>query len=177
MQVVSLPYNQGKWGAIKSGFNRAKNPFCVILDADLSVDPETIEDYRKEMDGGAILLGDRYGKYASDNNIPFKRRFFSRAFNRLVKLIVGLKVRDSQCPWKCFPRSFKIATVFIFMKENGFAGDVEFLARAGRKGIKLREVDVVFNQGSGSTVNIQKHAPDMFKALLRIRRYLKENTD
>jgi glycosyltransferase involved in cell wall biosynthesis len=174
-KVIRLQRNEGKWAAIKKGFEYSSRAYCALLDMDLSIDPENINDYRQDLVGGVIFIGNRYGELKEDNNIPFRRKLFSRAFNVCVRLIVGLNVHDSQAPLKIFKRNLAITRVFYNMKEKGFAGDVEFLARAGCLGLRLKEVDVVYSQGKGSTVNIKKHAWPMFKSLLRTRKYAKKN--
>lgn len=95
MRIMESGYNFGKWNAIRKAFFICKNPYVVLLDADLSVDPKYIDEYGALLEPNCLVLGNRYGKYKS--NVPFARFILSRGFNLLERLIVGLRLPDTQC--------------------------------------------------------------------------------
>jgi glycosyltransferase involved in cell wall biosynthesis len=168
MRIMESGYNFGKWNAIRKAFFMCKSPYVVLLDADLSVDPKYIDEYGASLEPNCLVLGNRYGKYKS--KVPPARFILSRGFNLLERLIVGLRLPDTQVPFKMMERSPKMAQVFVELEERKFAGDVELIRRAQLKGIKMSSVDVQYEFKEGSTVLFKKHAWPMFRALWAIRK-------
>jgi len=168
MKIMESGFNFGKWNAIRKAFFMCTKSYVVLLDADLSVHPRFIDVYGDMMNGD-VLLGDRYGQKGI-LQVPFSRLITSKVFNLCVRFVVGLKVRDCQCPFKAFPRNEKMASLFGLIEEKRFSGDVEFIKRAKLMGFQMKFVEVDYDFKEGSTVSIRKHAWPMFKALWVIRR-------
>jgi glycosyltransferase involved in cell wall biosynthesis len=168
MRIMESGYNFGKWNAIRKAFFMCKNPYVVLLDADLSVGPDYIDKCGDSLEPNCLILGNRYGKYKS--KVPLVRFILSRGFNLLERLIVGLRLPDTQVPFKMMERSPKMAQVFVELEERKFAGDVELIRRAQLRGIKLSSVDVQYDFKEGSTVLFKKHGWPMFRALWAIRK-------
>jgi glycosyltransferase involved in cell wall biosynthesis len=163
MLCVGYKHNRGKWGAIIFGTTVATKDWCVLCDADYSVDLSDIDQIPKD---STVVIGNRYHK---GNNIPLKRKIPGRVFNFLARHIAEIDYIDSQTPNKMWSNSKEMRNVFLNMNEEGFAGDVEFLRRCDMQHIDVRTIDVEYIFTEGSSVNVRKHAPKMFGALVRIR--------
>jgi len=177
MRLITLKKNQGKWGAVRAGALNVVGDICILSDADLSVDLPNIyfiTDFfllSMILNKDYVVVGNRFSGW---NKMPFKRWFFSRAFNLCVR-IAGVDSVDSQSPCKCWRNSKRMYDIFASMKERGFAGDVEFLKRCKLGNVPVVYLDVRYDYLDGSTVNIKKHAPKMFAALWRINKNVKPN--
>jgi len=164
MRVVCLLPNQGKWAAIRAGHFAARKKYVAILDADLSVGPDFIEDNRWMLNAETLIIGNRYGTRKA--KVPWRRYILSRIFNFLVRTLIGIKHQDSQSPFKMWIKNKKFDDIFTELQELRFAGDVELIFRAR----EFLSTDIESNFEEESTLNVSKHAPEMFKALLRIRK-------
>lgn len=167
MRVLCHFNNRGKWAALKTGFLDARKEYVAFLDADLSVDPGKLDDFRGILAKNKLIIGNRYGEFSSE--YPLGRRFVSGVFNVLARIIVDIKVSDSQVPFKILNRQ-RFHKIMSSLKETGFAGDIELIKRAMNARIAILEGDVIYDYAEGSTINVRKHAWSMFRALWRIRR-------
>jgi len=99
-----------------------------------------------------VIIGSRYlNKNSIKIKQPLGRRIVSRLGNLLVRLLLGIKLVDTQCGFKLFSaeaakRIFPLQTI----ERWGF--DMEILAIAIRKGYKIKEVAVDWADAEGSTV-------------------------
>lgn len=160
--------NRGKWAAMRTGALEAKNSHVVLCDADFSVTPwETVYEYKKQCNHFDVMLGDR-NKLQS--GIPFYRRLYGWAFNKIVQLVLGRvfwKCRDTQCPSKVFSKSLML---IASMEEEGFVGDVEWILRYHQAGYPIRVVDVHYVNDTDSKVHPFRDGSKMFEALFRIHK-------
>ena len=98
-----LSYNKGekrsgKGEAIKRGVNTASGKFIVLLDADGAISFESVIDKLKWIKEYDFINFDRYRM--KENKIPNLRRLVSRGYNLYVKLLLGLKINDTQSGYK-----------------------------------------------------------------------------
>ena len=89
-------------------------------------------------------------------------------FNLMVRLFLGLRLRDTQCGFKLFHRE---RTRFAFEKQtiSGFGFDPEVLFIAKRRGLKTCETPVRWSHAEGSKVHFVRDGIWMFLDLARIR--------
>lgn len=171
MIIAQLSSNIGKWGAICAGASLAKGDYCIMCDADYSVDINSIVQRLSLVEGvDVVFFGNRYNYL---NRIPAKRRIPGRIFNFLARKIVGIRYIDTQTPFKLWSNTDKLRGIFTDIIECGFAGDVEFLRRCDNEKVQVRMLQIHYKFVEGSSVNMQKHAWPMFKALWRIRANVK----
>jgi len=153
----------GKWGALRSGFRKAKADYVLFLDFDFSVECGVL-DKISDFDGD-ILVGNRYDHPGTQ--VPFKRRVLSKGFSFLVSSLSGLEVKDTQCPMKLIRKTKLLSDVMLVMQETGFVGDIEFLMMAKRMGAKIEEVPVKYIYKEGA-FNVMGNTKKMFFGLLRV---------
>jgi dolichyl-phosphate beta-glucosyltransferase len=159
----------GKGAAIRAGVARATAPFVAYVDADTSVSPHDLvvglSLLRHGWDG---VIGSRRalgGRYSIAQ--PFLRRAGSRAFNVLARGVVG-PLSDTQCGMKMFRREL-VAGLFADSRIDGFAFDVEILARARAAGMRLMELPIVWKDTAGSTFSPVKDGVASFREIARVR--------
>ncbi len=174
IRILKHEKNMGKGKAVKTGILDAKGNLILFTDADLSTPIEEFEKLKKAIENGYdIAIGSRGLK---DSKIvipqPFYRRIIGRIFPLLVKLIVIKDFKDTQCGFKLFKKDIA-KKIFSQLKTEGFAFDVEVLARGKKENFKIAEVGVLWYNSPESKVSILKSPFKMFLELNRIKKILK----
>jgi len=174
IRILKHEKNMGKGKAVKTGILDAKGNLILFTDADLSTPIEEFEKLKKAIENGYdIAIGSRGLK---DSKIvipqPFYRRIIGRIFPLLVKLIVIKDFKDTQCGFKLFKKEVA-KKIFSQLKTEGFAFDVEVLARGKKENFKIAEVGVLWYNSPESKVSILKSPFKMFLELNRIKKILK----
>jgi dolichyl-phosphate beta-glucosyltransferase len=171
LRVLTNDPNRGKGYSVKRGLTEARGEIVLFTDADLS---SPITEAPKLIDP---ISGDKtdvaFGSRALNRELigvrqPVIRDFGGRLFNLFMKTITGLRYQDTQCGFKAFRREPALA-VFKLQSIERFGFDPEVLYIAKKRGLRLLEVPVVWNDSEGSTVNYVSDSIKMFTDLLRIR--------
>jgi dolichol-phosphate mannosyltransferase len=130
--VVDLRRHSGKTAALAAGFAEARGRILVTLDSDLQDVPEEIPKLIARIGEGADFVTGR----KQSRRDPWTRRLASRAFNGVVSLLAGTKVRDVNSGLKAMTREVA--------DELPLRGEMHrFLpVFAGARGFRVVEVDV-----------------------------------
>lgn len=139
-KVVSYAKNIGKGHAIRTGFAHTRGDAVVFMDSDLDIDPKQIARYAEALRYGDIVIASKWHSQ-SRVNVPLVRRLLSHSFNVLVKLLVGVKVSDTQTGLKAFKRNV-MEKVLPMLAVKRYAFDVEVLAVANILGFRTVELPV-----------------------------------
>ena len=93
----------GKGGAILKGFKAAKGNLIAYVDADGATPGEGIIDLINKINGFDGVIGSRWmsGSIVSKKQ-PLLRRMASRILNYMIRLLLGMKYKDTQCGAKVF---------------------------------------------------------------------------
>jgi len=140
VKVVSYEDNLGKGYALKTGFSHAVGDLVIFMDSDSDIDPKEVGRYLGALkDADVAVASKRHPQ--SEVNTPLIRRIFSYWFNVLVKLLVGLRLGDTQTGLKAVRRS-ALVEVFPKLAVKRYAFDVEWLALANLLGLKIVELPI-----------------------------------
>jgi len=171
LRLVRNEQNHGKGYTVRQGVLAASGEYVLFTDADLSA---PIEELNKLLavalkDGADVVIGSR----AVDRTFIEKHQSRFRElggiiFNKMVRLLLGLKLHDTQCGFKLFHRQ-KSRRIFELQTTQGFGFDAELLFLAARNGLKIRETPVRWSHSEGSKVNPVRDGLRMFSDLVRIR--------
>jgi len=140
VKVIGYDVNMGKGYAIKTGFSHACGDAVVFIDSDLDIAPSQISSYVRALKQGDVVVSSKRHPQ-SVVEVPFLRRFLSYGFHVLVKLLTGLRVRDTQTGLKAVRRK-TLKPVFRVLTVRRFAFDVELLTVANLCGLKIIELPV-----------------------------------
>ncbi len=148
---VSYPQNRGKGYAVKRGVLRATGDYIFFTDADLSFSPCCIGVAleRFSQSGANIVLGERSERR---KGYPFLRRCASRTLNFLLRRMLNINVRDSQCGFKGFDKK-TACEIFAEVECEGFGFDFEVLSLAEDRGKVCESIPLEFRHREGSKVN------------------------
>ena len=171
LRLIRNEENHGKGYAVTMGVLAATGEYVLFSDADLSSPIEELEKLLSVAvtEQADIVIGSR----ALDRSFIEKHQSRMReiggiVFNRIVRLLLGLKIHDTQCGFKLFKRE-KAVPIFRKLTTWGFGFDPELLFLASRSKLKIREVSVRWRHAEGSKVRFVRDALRMFSDLLRIR--------
>ena len=164
VKILEFKEKLGKGGAIIEGFKVARGEILVFADADGSTPPEEVLKVVEHAKKHGAAIGSRWLK---ESKIlvkqPLSRRIASRAFNILVRIILGLKFKDTQCGCKAFKREI-IEDIVEDIKTKNYAFDVELLYLLKKKGIKIVEIPITWINKKGSKLKLK----DIFEMLFSI---------
>jgi len=143
MQIISYSLNVGKGHAVKIGVLHSKGNTVMFTDGDLDISPEVIRDYVKELESCDLVIASKTHPQ-SKVVAPFSRRFLSRAFNLIVRVSVGIKLKDTQSGLKA-GNGDALRTIFKVMLVKRYAFDVELLKIATMLGLSIKEMPIEIN--------------------------------
>ena len=172
--VISYPENRGKGFAVRRGMLSAKSEYVAFIDADLELPPHLLEGFLKEAgDGADIVIG---SKMHPDSQVeyPFMRKVMSTGYYWFLKVLFGLKLKDTQTGIKLF-RTASIQPILKVMRTSRFSFDIELLAIATKKGLVIKEMPVVvnFSRNKSDRSKIRfASIMEMVRDSIRIRMYV-----
>jgi dolichyl-phosphate beta-glucosyltransferase len=171
-RVVSNRENRGKGYSTRRGILEARGNWVLFSDADLSTPIEDFDKLYEEATKGGyeIVIGSRA---LPESNVeiyqPFYRRFMGQTFNRIVRLMTGLKFHDTQCGFKLMVRE-RVRPLVERMVIDRFAFDVELLYLAVRAGLTVAEVPVTWRNSPMSRVGLIGDPLNMLRDISRVVR-------
>jgi glycosyltransferase involved in cell wall biosynthesis len=172
VRLVENPGNRGKGFSVRNGILNSRGDIVLFSDADLS---SPIEEMPKLLDrlaaGADIAIGSRWLRAElQTQRQSLHRQAFGRIFNALLRIILGLKYKDTQCGFKAFTRRAAQAILPLQCIERwGFDPEILFLAR--KFGFRVEEVPVLWGHSGDTRIHPVIDGARMFQELLRIRWY------
>ena len=98
---IKFQKNYGKSAALHTGFQEVEGDVVITMDADLQDSPEEIPElYRMIKEEGFDLVSG----WKKKRHDPFSKRFPSKIYNRLVRMMTGIKLHDFNCGLKAYSR-------------------------------------------------------------------------
>jgi dolichyl-phosphate beta-glucosyltransferase len=169
-----LAQNTRKGGAILSGWLQAPAAcWLAFLDADGAVPSHEVRRVFDEI--GMIDTGAFFASRASSEE-PSKevrrepvRRLLSAIFATIVRCLLGVRVRDSQCGFKIVSAS-DFRRISAELKPHGFCFDLSLWLALRRAGVTVQEKSVHWEEQPGGHLSLLRHGPGIFKELWALRR-------
>lgn len=154
IKVLGYEKNMGKGHAVRFGMVHAKYNVIGYIDAGNEINPDGLPlllEHMKWYSADAIVASKRHP--ASKVNYPWQRRILSFWYQMLVRILFGLKVRDTQVGMKFYKREMLEKTLPRLLVK-AFAFDIELLAVAKSLGFnKVYESPVEINMEFGGGVS------------------------
>jgi dolichyl-phosphate beta-glucosyltransferase len=161
--VLEFDRNRGKGAAFAAGVERARGKYVLLSDVDLSTPLGELGKLAEAIRGGAdIAIGSRAVPGAVVERGPLHRKVLGESFNGAVRLLTGLRLRDTQNGFKLFPTE-AAQRLLAAQTCPGFAFDVELLMRAERAGMRIAEVPILYLHDSRSSVRVGSAGAKMLK--------------
>ncbi len=134
VRLVQHPTNLGYGQALRSGFADARLDYVFYTDSDNQFDMNELPLLLAWADQADVVAGFR--RVRQD---PFMRRANAWAWNRLVRALFYVPVRDIDCAFKLYRRE-PLAAVDI--ESRGAMIDTEIMVKLARRGSAIVEVGV-----------------------------------
>jgi len=108
--------NYGKSAAMNTAFEASEGDVVITMDADLQDSPEEIPSLFKMIkeDGFDLVSG-----WKKKRNDPINKRWPSKIYNRINRMITGIKLHDFNCGLKAYKREV-IKTIEIYGEMHRF---------------------------------------------------------
>ena len=122
-----------------------KYDFIFEMDADFSHDPAHLPQFLDAIRDADLVLGSRYlNAKVTVVNWPITRLLLSYYANVYARGVTGLKLWDLTGGFKCFRRGVLESIDLTKVKSNGYAFQIEMSFRAWKRGIRIREIPIIF---------------------------------
>jgi dolichyl-phosphate beta-glucosyltransferase len=169
LRLLRAERNGGKGSAVRRGVLAARGQRVLFSDADNSTPIEELEKLMRAIDEGFDLaVGSRASNDADAEKRTFMRRLVSAGLRWIVRNILSIGVRDTQCGFKLFTRE-AARHLANAQTINGFSFDLELLYLASKFGYRTKEVPVTWIDAPGSKVNVAKEVRRFLKDLVQIK--------
>jgi dolichol-phosphate mannosyltransferase len=128
-----------RWG-LEQGYE-----LIYEMDADFSHNPADLERLREACQNGAdLVIGSRYIRGVNVVNWPMGRVLMSYYASAYVRLITGMKIRDTTAGFKCYTRKVLQSIDFDKIRFTGYAFQIEMKYTAWKLGFRIVEVPIIF---------------------------------
>jgi hypothetical protein len=120
-------------------------------------------------DGADIAIGSRWARSElQTRRQSLARQFLGRVFNLLLRLLLRLDFKDTQCGFKAFRRE-AAAAVFPLQRVEGWGFDPEILFLANQFGFRIVEIPVRWGHDTRTRINPLRDGARMVSDMLLIR--------
>jgi glycosyltransferase involved in cell wall biosynthesis len=168
VKLISYSKNMGKGYAIKQGVLHSTGKYILFMDGDGDVDPNILASYLKRLSEADIVIGSK-NHPRSIVNAPASRKLLSKCFQTFVRVILDLKIRDTQVGLKV-GRGDLFRKIFDKVLVRRYAFDAEMLAIANLLESKVVELPVKIDlDKSFKNKEIIKMALDVLGIAFRLR--------
>jgi dolichyl-phosphate beta-glucosyltransferase len=170
LRVLRLGRNSGKGAAVRAGLAASGGARVLISDADLATPIEEVDKLLASR--AAFAVGSRgVQRELIERRQPLPRDTMGRMFNLALRVLGLTSLKDTQCGFKLLEGDLA-RRLAGEQRLDGFAFDVELLARAARRGASIAEVGVRWSHVEASRVRPLRHGMQMLRDVLRIRLWL-----
>src|SRR5262249_10279906 len=132
VRLLENPGNLGKGYSVRNGMLHACGEVLLFTDTDLS-SPISEGDklFAAIQNGADVAIGSRWlQRELQTERQPLVRQLYGRLFNLGLRIVLGLRFKDTQCGFKAFTRQ---AAHIIFSRQHverwGFDPEILFLAK------------------------------------------------
>jgi dolichyl-phosphate beta-glucosyltransferase len=163
--------NAGKGAAVRTGMLAAQGDFLLFADADGATPIDEEQQLRQALEQGAdIAVGSRWAPGGEvQRRRPWHRRWLGLGFAFLMRSMLRIPVRDTQCGFKMFRRQVG-HQLFALCRESGYLFDLEAMVWAQQIGYRVVELPVRWADMPGTKVRLFRDSWNMLHGLRRIRR-------
>lgn len=159
----------GKGGAVLAGLRAAQYSYVGYMDADGAVPPTELRMMVGVLDDCDCVVASRWVR---GSRVVAKEPLFNtiagRAYNSLVRAVLFLHIRDTQCGAK-FVRRTLLDKVLGAVTVTNRAFEISLLYHVTRTGGRIREVPVEWTHDPRSRMPVGHAIPIMFLTLVGLR--------
>lgn len=149
---VHLLSRSGKYGlgsaytdGLKWSRSNLSPDIFVQMDADFSHPPRYLPNLVKGiLKGHDVILGSRYVKGGGSVSWPWHRRLISRVANLMVKLMLGIKEKDTTSGFRTLSKRAVDSLLNFTLSSKSYSYQIESLFLYSKLGLLIKEVPIFF---------------------------------
>ncbi|MBI2582759.1 polyprenol monophosphomannose synthase [Candidatus Azambacteria bacterium] len=146
--LLSRPKKQGLGSAYREGLTLALENVSwraiVMMDADLSHEPEALPAMLRELARADVVIGSRYVRGGNVKNWSWLRQALSRFGNWYARMILRESIRDLTAGFYAIRREALDAITIPGIRSEGYAFQIELKLAFFRKNLNIKEVPITF---------------------------------
>ncbi len=169
---ISVLHRQQKNGlgkAYVAGFawalDRGYDAICE-MDADFSHNPNYLPEIWRLLKDNDVVMGSRYVDGGGVRNWGLGRKVISRGGSLYAQTILGMKVHDMTGGFNAWRRQVLEAVDLSNLRSEGYAFQIELKWRAWKKGFKLVEFPILFEDRTAGKSKMSKRI--IVEAMMRV---------
>lgn len=171
---------RGVGAAFRRGVKLSHGDIVGYMDIDLSTNlrhlGEAIHIFRtvKEVE---YINGSRFAKESDTKGRKWYRRITSQGLLILLKVFLGMKSTDAICGFTFMRRETALSLVKASSQDNGWFYMIELLLRAEKRGVRILDYPVEWQEDYNTTVKVFKTVCNYLVQIARLFRefYIKKN--
>ena len=170
LRTIHLESNQGKGYAVRTGMLEARGHYRFFTDADLPYDLNAFLKGIKmfhatqcDVVGGARDLPES----SDQSSQTLFRKLTSKCFSALVRFLLNVDVKDTQCGFKGFTAA-AAEKLFSQSSIKGYAFDVELFLLAGANNFHVSKIPVTLVRSGDSKIRMRVDVLLMVRDILRL---------
>lgn len=130
-----------KW-ALEKGYD-----LIYEMDADFSHNPRDLERlYATCMEGVDLAIGSRYISGVNVVNWPLGRVLMSYVASIYVRIITGMKIKDTTAGFKAYKREVLETIDLDNIRSRGYAFQIEMKFTTWKFGFRVKEIPIIFTE-------------------------------
>jgi glycosyltransferase involved in cell wall biosynthesis len=134
LRVIMHSKNLGYGRSLRDGFDAARFEYVFYTDGDGQFDVSELPRFVERAAPGRAVIG-----YRLERSEGALRKLTSWAYNKVIRLLFGLKLRDVDCSFKVFPAA---VVPLLELKSDNFFIDTELMVKLENAGVGLEELGV-----------------------------------
>ena len=149
IHLLSEQEKGGLGAAYRRGFDWAfARDYDVIcqMDGDLSHDPRDLPRLVGALEHADWAIGSRYVGGGGTVGWPLWRRLISKGGNLYVRLMTGLRTRDTTAGFRAYHRHVLVALDPQSSVSDGYSFQIELAIRAQQAGFRHQEIPIIFRE-------------------------------
>jgi glycosyltransferase involved in cell wall biosynthesis len=163
------PVNLGRGASVRDGFRMGRGRYRGYIDIDLEVGAHYVPACVRALETGAdVATALRVYKFRWRS---LDRYLLTKGYAWLVRRLLHTRLRDTETGFKFF-QTRTGAKLLDEIEDTGWFWDTEFMIRAERRGLHVRELPCLFlrRREKPSSVRVVADTLDYFRKLMRFRR-------
>jgi len=175
VRVVGYEQNMGKGYAVRTAMLASEGDYVMFTDADLAYGTDVIREVYNTFlanPDADVVIGSRNLHKDGYEGYTAIRKLASKAYIKVLSVIGGFKLSDSQCGCKAFTGK-AVKAIFPRCEINRFAFDFECILWAVKLGMKVVEMPVKIINHRESTVHVFSDSFKMLRDLIKMKKRIK----
>ncbi|MGZ3649596.1 MAG: polyprenol monophosphomannose synthase [Bdellovibrionota bacterium] len=169
LSVLHRNEKNGLGKAYVAGFawalDRGYDAICE-MDADFSHNPQYLPEFWRLLKDHDVVMGSRYVDGGGVRNWGITRQVISRGGSVYARAILGMPVNDMTGGYNAWRRKVLEAVDISTLRSEGYAFQIELKWRAWKKGFKLIEFPILFEDRTRGKSKMSKRI--IVEAMMRV---------